>query len=100
MVIGATILTVLSFREISSELESGWDSLWLKYNCSIPADFADGSQTDTGEACGGIREDFDTVFRDPKTGDLPWPGRVFHFEYFWKNIFCCFFGKRNTLGQD
>lgn len=77
MVVGATILTVLSFNEIASENESGWDSLWAKYNCSIPADYQDGTQTNTGESCGGIRDDFDHVFRDPKTGDMPWPGTIF-----------------------
>ena len=77
MVVGAVILTVLSFNEIASETESGWDSLWAKYNCSIPADFIPASETDTGATCGNVRDDFDTVFRDPVTGDMPWPGMIF-----------------------
>jgi hypothetical protein len=77
MVVGATILTVFSFQEIASENESGWDSLWAKYNCSIPADFIPAENTATGESCGAPRDDFDSVFRDPKDGDLPWPGTIF-----------------------
>ena len=68
MVIGATILTALSFNEISSENESGWDSLWGKYECSIPQDYKEESSTPNGQACGGIRDDYDRVFRDPATG--------------------------------
>ena len=77
MVIGATILTILSFQEVASENESGWESMWEKYKCSIPVDFIDGNSTDTGASCGGIRDDFDSVFRDPVTGDMPWPGTIF-----------------------
>ena len=68
MVIGATILTALSFNEISSENESGWDSLWGKYECSLPQDYKEENSTPTGQACGGIRDDYDRVFRDPATG--------------------------------
>ena len=56
---------------------SNCKSLWAKYNCSIPADYEDSSQTDTGETCGGIRSDFDHIFRDPINSDLPWPGAIF-----------------------
>ena len=51
--------------------------MWEKYKCSIPEDFIDGNSTDTGASCGGIRDDFDSVFRDPVTGDMPWPGTIF-----------------------
>ena len=45
MVVGATILAVSAFSEISGqdpltgERETGWDSLWEKYECSIPVDY-------------------------------------------------------------
>ena len=83
MVVGATILTISAFNEISGvdaktgETESGWDSLWAKYECSIPKDYKNGNQTTTGVTCGGIRDDYDHIFRDPVEGDLPWPGTIF-----------------------
>jgi len=39
--------------------------------------YAYGSETDTGAECGGIRADFDHIFRDAKTADMPWPGTIF-----------------------
>ena len=83
MVVGATILTVSAFNEITGvdsktgESESGWDSLWAKYECSIPKDYKNGNQTATGVTCGGIRDDYNHIFRDPVEGDLPWPGTIF-----------------------
>ena len=83
MVVGATILAITAFDEISGEdpvtgiRQNGWESLWDKYECSIPIDYKNSSQTNTGVTCGGIRDDYDSVFRDPKDGDLPWPGLIF-----------------------
>ena len=77
MVIGSTVLTVLAFQEIAAEGETGWNSMWEKYNCSIPSDYKDESMTDTGVTCGGIRDDFDHLIRDPIDSDMPWPGAIF-----------------------
>jgi len=83
MVIGATILVVSAFNEISgvdpvtNVVESGWDSLWAKYECSRPIDFIPAENTTTGVECGAIRDDYNHVFRDPVDGDLPWPGTIF-----------------------
>ena len=30
-----------------------------------------------GAQCGGIRDDYDSIFRDPVDSDLPWPGMIF-----------------------
>ena len=83
MVVGATTLSIVAFNEISgadpltSEVESGWDSLWAKYECSIPVDFKGANETATGVVCGKVRDDYDHVIRDPVDGDMPWPGLIF-----------------------
>ena len=66
--------SVIAFNEISGEdpitgqAESGWDSLWAKYECSIPSDFKGSNQTTTGVECGNIRDDYNHVIRDPVEG--------------------------------
>jgi len=82
MVIGATILAVTAFTEINGvdvngNTEGGWDSLWAKYECAYAKDFKNSSETITGAQCGGIRDDYDSIFRDPVDSDLPWPGMIF-----------------------
>ena len=83
MVVGSTTLSIVAFNEISGqnpdtqEVESGWDSLWAKYECSIPSDFKTANETNTGVECGNIRDDYNHVIRDPVTGDMPWPGLFF-----------------------
>ncbi|CAG5089973.1 Oidioi.mRNA.OKI2018_I69.PAR.g12420.t1.cds [Oikopleura dioica] len=72
MVIGSVIMAVYAFNEIGSENESAWDSLWAKYNCSIPSDYLSPLETQNGDACGAVRDDFDHVLRAPDA-DLPWP---------------------------
>jgi len=76
MVIGSVIMAVYAFDEIGSEDESAWDSLWAKYNCSIPSDYLSPQETANGAACGAVRADFDHVLRAPDA-DLPWPGAIF-----------------------
>ena len=54
MVIGATILAVTAFTEISGadaggKTEGGWDSLWAKYECAYAKDFKNSSDTITGK---------------------------------------------------
>ena len=64
MVVGATILTVSAFNEISGESmdgsvkESGWDSLYKKYECAIQADYKTENDTLTG-----ILQNFSIIFQ-------------------------------------
>ncbi|XP_068098155.1 sodium/glucose cotransporter 4-like [Hyperolius riggenbachi] len=66
MVVGAFILMFLSFIEI------GWfTGLEEKYMKAIPSVIVNGTD------CHLPRKDAFHMFRDPITGDLPWPGLIF-----------------------
>jgi len=49
----------------------GYDGLVEKYMEAIPSDRPENT------SCGIPRSDAFHVFRDPVTGDLPWPGLTF-----------------------
>ncbi|XP_039266411.2 sodium/glucose cotransporter 1-like [Styela clava] len=63
---GAIVMMVLSFDRIG-----GYDQLEPKYMQAIPA------LRPENTTCGEPRADSFHVFRDPVTGDLPWPGLTF-----------------------
>ena len=51
MLVGSTLLVIFAFREIGSENESGWASLWPRF-LDLPLRFRK-----TGRVgCGGARE--------------------------------------------
>nr|XP_039266409.1 sodium/glucose cotransporter 4-like [Styela clava] len=64
--IGSVIMMALSFESIG-----GYDQLETKYMQAVPR------LRPANTTCGEPREDSFSVFRDPVTGDLPWPGLTF-----------------------
>ncbi|XP_071499778.1 sodium/glucose cotransporter 4-like [Diadema antillarum] len=67
MLIGAVVLMALSFARVP------YDELPIKYFQAIPNTTLENPNT----TCGYPRTDAFHIFRDPITGDLPWPGMVF-----------------------
>ncbi|KAF0872612.1 SC5AA protein, partial [Crocuta crocuta] len=63
MVVGAIILTVKAFDQIG-----GYEQLAAAYAQAVP------SRTIANTTCHLPREDAMHMFRDPYSGDLPWPG--------------------------
>ncbi|XP_011748835.1 sodium/glucose cotransporter 1 [Macaca nemestrina] len=71
MLVGSLILTGFAFHEVG-----GYDAFMEKYMKAIPAMVSDGNST-FEEKCYTPRADSFHIFRDPLTGDLPWPGLIF-----------------------
>nr|7SL8_A Chain A, Sodium/glucose cotransporter 1 [Homo sapiens] len=71
MLIGALILMGFAFHEVG-----GYDAFMEKYMKAIPTIVSDGNTT-FQEKCYTPRADSFHIFRDPLTGDLPWPGFIF-----------------------
>ncbi|XP_030191696.1 sodium/glucose cotransporter 1-like [Lynx canadensis] len=71
MVLGSILLTGFAFQEVG-----GYQELLNKYPHSKPDPIHEGNWTAKPE-CFIPRLDFFHIFRDPVTGDLPWPGIVF-----------------------
>ncbi|XP_078291789.1 sodium/glucose cotransporter 1-like isoform X4 [Panthera onca] len=71
MVLGSILLMVFAFQEVG-----GYQELLNKYPHSKPDPIHEGNWTAKPE-CFIPRLDFFHIFRDPVTGDLPWPGIVF-----------------------
>uniref|UniRef100_A0A8D0HG27 Sodium/glucose cotransporter 1 n=1 Tax=Sphenodon punctatus TaxID=8508 RepID=A0A8D0HG27_SPHPU len=75
MLLGSAILTGFAFHEVG-----GYDSFLEKYMKAIPADIRYNTTNGTAaidEKCYYPRSDALHIFRDPVTGDLPWPGLLF-----------------------
>ncbi|XP_067661589.1 sodium/myo-inositol cotransporter 2-like isoform X1 [Haliotis asinina] len=66
MLIGAVTLAIMAFVQVG-----GIDGLYTKYFYAIPETNATRNNT-----CGMPRADAFHIFRDPVTGDLPWPGII------------------------
>ncbi|XP_025789366.1 sodium/glucose cotransporter 1-like [Puma concolor] len=71
MVLGSILLMVFAFQEVG-----GYQELLNKYPHSKPDPIHEGNWTAKPE-CFIPRLDFFHIFRDPVSGDLPWPGIVF-----------------------
>lgn len=71
MLVGSCILTGFAFNEIG-----GYDAFMEKYMNAIPSIISDGNLT-IKEECYTPRADSFHIFRDPITGDIPWPGLIF-----------------------
>ncbi|KAL5007608.1 hypothetical protein ScPMuIL_016414 [Solemya velum] len=69
LLLGSSILTVIGFVEIG-----GWNAMMTKYG-QAATNYTLANRS--FYACGLPREDFDHIFRDPVTSDIPWPGIVF-----------------------
>ncbi|XP_043106565.1 sodium/glucose cotransporter 1-like [Puntigrus tetrazona] len=68
MVVGSFILTGFAFNEVG-----GYENLKDRYMTAIPSVVG----VNISEECYTPRTDSFHIFRDPITGDLPWPGMVF-----------------------
>uniref|UniRef100_A0A8I6AKD1 Sodium/glucose cotransporter 1 n=1 Tax=Rattus norvegicus TaxID=10116 RepID=A0A8I6AKD1_RAT len=71
MLVGSFILTGFAFREVG-----GYEAFMDKYMKAIPTLVSDGNIT-VKEECYTPRADSFHIFRDPITGDMPWPGLIF-----------------------
>ncbi|NXG34966.1 SC5A1 protein, partial [Dromaius novaehollandiae] len=71
MIVGAFILTGFAFSEVG-----GYDNFVTKYMAAIPSNISYGNTT-IDPNCYTPRKDSFHIFRDPISGDLPWPGLVF-----------------------
>ncbi|XP_069121206.1 sodium/myo-inositol cotransporter 2-like isoform X2 [Argopecten irradians] len=69
MIIGATVLMVLSFIEVG-----GFDGMVEKYPHAMSNNTLHSNSTNS--TCGKPRDDYMNLFRSPTTGDLPWPGVI------------------------
>ncbi|XP_053501685.1 sodium/glucose cotransporter 1 [Ictalurus furcatus] len=67
MVVGSFILMGFAFDKVG-----GYEGLQEKYMQAIPSNVGNYSA-----ACYSPRDDSFHIFRDPLTGDMPWPGLVF-----------------------
>ncbi|NXX51659.1 SC5A1 protein, partial [Tricholaema leucomelas] len=71
MVVGSFVLMGFAFAEVG-----GYEVFMRKYMEAIPSNITYGNTTISPE-CYAPREDSFHIFRDPVTGDLPWPGVIF-----------------------
>ncbi|XP_066466137.1 sodium/glucose cotransporter 1 isoform X2 [Tiliqua scincoides] len=71
MLVGSIILASFAFREVG-----GYEGFMDKYMQAIPGTTSYGNETYKAE-CYTPRPDSFHIFRDPITGDLPWPGLIF-----------------------
>ncbi|XP_017345155.1 sodium/glucose cotransporter 1 [Ictalurus punctatus] len=67
MVVGSFILMGFAFDKVG-----GYEGLQEKYMQAIPSNVGNYSA-----ACYSPRDDSFHIFRDPLTGDMPWPGLIF-----------------------
>ncbi|XP_037366870.1 solute carrier family 5 member 4 isoform X1 [Talpa occidentalis] len=71
MLIGSVILTGYAFAEVG-----GYESFTEKYMNAIPS-VVEGDNLTISSKCYTPQEDSFHIFRDPVTGDIPWPGIIF-----------------------
>ncbi|XP_066459683.1 sodium/glucose cotransporter 1 [Eleutherodactylus coqui] len=71
MLVGSFILMGFAFHEVG-----GYDAFVAKYKLAIPTEI-DNNGTIIDAKCYTPREDAFHLFRDPITGDMPWPGLIF-----------------------
>nr|XP_044988587.1 solute carrier family 5 member 4-like isoform X1 [Jaculus jaculus] len=71
MVVGSVILMVFAFIEVG-----GYESFTEKYMNAIPS-VVEGDNLTISPKCYTPQEDAFHIFRDPVTGDIPWPGLIF-----------------------
>ncbi|NXP28720.1 SC5A1 protein, partial [Scytalopus superciliaris] len=71
MVVGSFILMGFAFAEVG-----GYEAFMKKYMEAIPSNTSYGGM-EIDPKCYTPRQDAFHIFRDPITGDLPWPGLVF-----------------------
>ncbi|XP_054144653.1 sodium/glucose cotransporter 1 isoform X3 [Melozone crissalis] len=71
MVLGSFILMGFAFAEVG-----GYEAFMQKYMAAIPSNVSYGG-TKVDPACYTPRSDAFHIFRDPISGDLPWPGLIF-----------------------
>ncbi|XP_030770936.1 solute carrier family 5 member 4-like isoform X1 [Rhinopithecus roxellana] len=71
MLIGSFILMGFAFNEVG-----GYESFTEKYMNAIPS-VVEGDNLTISASCYTPREDSFHIFRDPVTGDIPWPGIIF-----------------------
>ncbi|XP_053135607.1 sodium/glucose cotransporter 1 isoform X2 [Hemicordylus capensis] len=73
MLVGSVILAAFAFNKVG-----GYDAFVEKYMAAIPKVITDEKTNITyAEQCFTPRADSFQIFRDPITGDLPWPGLIF-----------------------
>ncbi|XP_048196894.1 solute carrier family 5 member 4-like isoform X2 [Perognathus longimembris pacificus] len=81
MIIGSLILTGFAFAEVG-----GYESFTEKYMNAIPT-VIEGDNLTINPRCYTPQEDSFHLFRDPITGDIPWPGMMFGMSiialYYW-----------------
>ena len=86
MIIGSVVLTVIGFIRIG-----GINNLKALYMKAVPTMVVTNSTGNytipTNNTCGYPRQDAWHIFRDPVTGDYPWPGAMlrsmFGGMYYW-----------------
>ncbi|MBZ3874595.1 Sodium/glucose cotransporter 1 [Sciurus carolinensis] len=71
MILGSILLMFFAFNEVG-----GYEAMTYKYFHSIPSVISKGNWTAKTE-CYMPRPDALHIFRDPISGDIPWPGLVF-----------------------
>ncbi|XP_061865692.1 sodium/glucose cotransporter 1 isoform X3 [Colius striatus] len=71
MVVGSFVLVGFGFAEVG-----GYDAFMKKYMEASPSNISYGNTT-IDEECYAPRKDAFHLFRDPVSGDLPWPGVIF-----------------------
>ncbi|XP_012869704.1 PREDICTED: low affinity sodium-glucose cotransporter-like [Dipodomys ordii] len=71
MIIGSVTLMGFAFAEVG-----GYESFVEKYMNAIPS-ITEGDNLTISPKCYTPREDSFHIFRDPITGDIPWPGMMF-----------------------
>ncbi|XP_068127562.1 sodium/glucose cotransporter 1 [Hyperolius riggenbachi] len=72
MVIGSFILMGFAFKEVG-----GYENFMARYMSAIPNETVSTDGTVADPACYTPRSDAFHLFRDPITGDMPWPGLIF-----------------------
>ncbi|GAB0196859.1 sodium/glucose cotransporter 1 [Grus japonensis] len=65
------LYTITAFSEVG-----GYDAFMQKYMEAVPSNITYGNTT-ISEECYAPRKDSFHIFRDPVSGDLPWPGLTF-----------------------
>ncbi|XP_012984156.1 sodium/glucose cotransporter 1 isoform X2 [Melopsittacus undulatus] len=71
MIVGSFILMGFAFAEVG-----GYDAFMKKYMEAIPSNISYGNTT-IDPKCYTPRKDSFHIFRDPVTGDMPWPALIF-----------------------
>ncbi|XP_077165252.1 sodium/glucose cotransporter 1 [Paroedura picta] len=71
MLVGSIILTAFAFNEVG-----GYDSFMKKYMEAIPSNITIGNES-INPKCYEPRADSFHIFRNPISGDMPWPGLIF-----------------------